>query len=147
MTQRSRLKTKGRRDTWTFAKLPHHVLESREYAKLNGSAVKLLIDLLGQFRGQNNGDFTLAWRVMSKRGWRSRDTLNRARTELLESGWITLTRQGGRHRCGLYAVTWLVIDGCNGKLDVAPTRVASNTWRKPTSEKAALCTPPVRLAM
>lgn len=143
---RSRLKAKGRRDSWTFAKLPHHILESREYAVLSGSAVKLLIDLLGQFRGQNNGDFTIAWSVLRQRGWRSRDTLYRARTELLDGGWIIQTRQGGKHRCSLYAITWLPIDECGGKLDEKPTRVASNTWRTPIPEKA-LCAPPVRLAM
>ena len=66
---------------------------------------------------------------MSKKGWKSRDTLDRSLLELMESGFIRKTRQGGRRKCNLFAVTWLAINECGGKLDVAATRVAPNTWR------------------
>ena len=110
--------------------MPHSILEHENYAQLSNKAVKLLIDLFGQYYGNNNGDFTAAFSVMKKRGWKSKDTLNRARHELLDTGFIQQTRQGGRHCCSLYAVTWLAIDDCNGKLDVAPTRVGSGSWKK-----------------
>jgi hypothetical protein len=129
---RTLLKAKGRRLGWSFAPVPHHVLESQEYAALGASAVKLLMDLYAQYRGANNGDFTAAWSYMKKRGWRSKDTLGNALAELLEAGWITKTRQGGKHVASLFAVTWKPIDHCGGKLDVAPTHVASNAWRRKT---------------
>ncbi len=119
---------------YPFLAFPRHILSSPQYACLRPPAVKLLLDLFGQYNGTNNGDFCIAWQVMQKRGWRSRDTLNRAEKELLKAGFIQKTRQGGRNRCNLYAVTWLRINECDGKLDVSETRVASNEWKK-TSAK------------
>ena len=66
---------------------------------------------------------------MSARGWKSKDTLYRARDELIENGMILLARQGGKHQCSLYAVTWKPIDECGGKLDVPATTVAPGYWR------------------
>ncbi len=128
---RSRLKQKGRRESGTYFALPHAVLASPAYRSLPGSAVKLLCDMGGQFRGYNNGDLSAAWRIMQPLGWRSRDTLARARRKLVEAGMIELTRQGGLHCCSLYALTWLAIDECGGKLEVPATRVPSGLWRQP----------------
>ena len=125
----SRRKAKGRRDNGSFVAVPHAVLESDTYAKLSASAVKLTLDLYGQYKGSNNGDFAMAWSMMSKRGWRSKDTLYRARDDLLDNGIIIKTRQGGKHQCSLYAVTWQPIDECNGKLDCSPTNVAPGYWK------------------
>jgi len=127
---RTLLKSKGRAESGSFIQLPHAILESSEYANLSAPAVKLLLDLFAQFRGKNNGDFTAAWSVMSRRGWRSRDTLRRALAVLIEKGWIIKTRQGGRRICCLYAVTWKAIDNCGEKLDHPPTRTALGTWKK-----------------
>lgn len=142
---RARAKTKGRRQQGSFIALPHAILESVEYAALSAHAVKLLLDLFAQYRGDNNGDFSAAWKVMKSRGWTSKAMLYRALRELQNKGWIVTTRQGGKARlganriCSLYAVTWKPIDPCDGKLDVAFTRVASSTWRR-ENQKA---TPPV----
>jgi hypothetical protein len=126
---RNRQKSKGRSESGSFCALPHSILGSREYATLSAKAVKCLLDIFSQFRGSNNGDMGANWKEMSKRGWKSRDTLDRALLELIEAGFILKTRQGGRRKCSLYAVTWLAIDECGGKLDVPPTRVAPNMWR------------------
>lgn len=131
---RTRLKSKGRRDGGSYIAMPHIILESAEYAALSPQAVKLLIDLFSQFRGVNNGDLSAAWKIMSARGWRSKATLYRALHELIANGWIEMTRRGGIHRCSLYAVTWLAIDECGGKLDVSPTRIASGKWKKEARE-------------
>ena len=71
----------------------------------------------------------LAWSVMSSKGWRSKGTLYRARDQLVDKGFIVLTRQGGMHKCSLYGVTWKPIDECNGKLDLESTRAALGTWK------------------
>ncbi|MGN6728468.1 MAG: hypothetical protein ACTHJG_01400 [Rhodanobacteraceae bacterium] len=93
-------------------------------------AVKLLCDLGAQYRGNNNGDLSAAWRIMQPRGWKSRATLDEAEKDLVRAGMIELTRQGGLNRCNLYALTWHAIDECGGKLDVPPTRVPSGLWRR-----------------
>lgn len=138
---RSRQKSKGRQESGPFIALPLHILESPEYSEIPLPSLKLLIDLLSQYNGFNNGDFCAAWTLMEPKGWRSRDTLARAIRDLLARGWIIKTRQGGRHKASLYAVTWKPIDDCKGKLDVSATKVASNAWRNPraNSETRQTC--------
>ena len=127
---RNRRKAKGRREGGSFLALPHAVLDSPSYIALRPTAKALLNDLGRQYNGANNGDLCAAWSLMSKRGWRSKDTLFRALQELTERGLIEKTRQGGRNHCNLYALTWMAIDDCKGKLDYGPTRAPSGLWRK-----------------
>lgn len=124
-----RLKAKGRRESGSFVALPHAVIGGDEWAALSAQAVKLLLDLYSQYKGNNNGDLTLAWSIMKPRGWKSKDTLYRARDELMAAGWIVCARQGGRHIPSLYAVTWQAIDECGGKLDIAETSAPLGTWK------------------
>lgn len=141
---RSREKTTGRKETGGWFGLPHAVLDSPNYLALSAHAVKLLNDLGSQLRGHNNGDLCAAWRILQPRGWRSRDTLSRALTELQHYGLIEKTRQGGMNLCSLYAFTWRPIDECRGKLDVSATMVASGLWKvsqppmpKPTKQSTS----------
>ena len=66
---------------------------------------------------------------MKNRGWKSKDTLNKARQELLDVELIMVTRYGDRRRPHLYALTFLAIDECKGKLDVQPTERPLSLWR------------------
>ncbi len=118
-----------RREHGGFAPLPHCLLDSQVFINLSHHAVKLLNDLLTQFRGFNNGDLCLAWSIMKKRGWKSRDTLNKARKELLDVEIIVISRYGDRKRPHLYALTFFAIDECNGKLDIKETQRPPSTWR------------------
>jgi len=127
----SRRKTTGRADGGGYFKLPHAVMESKNYRALSPHARMLLNDLGLQFRGANNGDLSAAWKLMQPRGWRSRDTLGKALAELLHFGMIEKTRQGGLNHCSLFALTWLAIDECRNKLDVPATRIASGLWKTP----------------
>jgi len=126
---RSRRRFKGRADFVPFFAWPRDVADSEAYRTLTAHAVKLLNDLCFQFRGANNGDLSAAWRIMQPRGWKSRDTLYKAECELLRAGLIEKTRQGGRNRCNLFALTWRPIDECQGKLDVRATNVPSGLWK------------------
>lgn len=128
---RTRRKIVGRNDSGSFLALPHAVLESPNYPLLSAHAVKLLCDMGAQFKGKNNGDLSATWSLMNKRGWKSRDTLDRALSELLHFGLIERTRQGGMHQCSLFALTWRAIDDCKGKLDRPPSRTPSGRWRQP----------------
>jgi hypothetical protein len=125
-----RKKLKARSEHGAFSALPKAVIAKMQ-EKLTPVGYKLLIDLYEQYNGNNNGDLTPAWSVMKKKGWNSKDTLNNARKELINQGFIELTRQGTLrpHSCSLYAVTWINIDECNGKLDVKPTKTGSGLWR------------------
>ncbi|WP_051299727.1 hypothetical protein [Methylobacter luteus] len=137
-----RQKMKGRRSSPTYAAKPHHIFRAdcknqkpSPASVLSHKAAHLLDNLISQFNGKNNGDLSAAPKTMRLYGWRSQGSIHSALTELLALGFIEQTRQGGRNQCSLYAVTWLPIDECNSKLDVKPTRVASNLWKPENQEK------------
>jgi hypothetical protein len=113
-----------------YAPLYHCVLRSHGYAQLSAYAVKLLNDLLSQYYGSNNGDLCAPYSLMVKRGWKSKGTLSRAIKELLASGFIEVSRQGGRNLCTLFAFTFYAVHECNGKLDIAATSKPKSLWRK-----------------
>ena len=126
-----REKIKGRKESGRYLGLPYNLLVSDQYISLTNKARALLIDIAMQFYGYNNGDLSATWDQMKRRGWVSRDTLRKALNELLEKGFIMKTRQGGRNLPTLYAVTYLVIDECDGKLDVRTTVTPPNLWKNP----------------
>lgn len=127
---RTLLRAKGRRSGQGYSQLIHAYFESPEYADLSPRAVKALIDIFCQYRGANNGDLCAAIGVMRARGWRSKDQLAKALDELLDKGWLMVTRRGGRHLATLYAVTFMSIDPCGGKLDVKATATPPHLWKK-----------------
>lgn len=93
-----------------FAGIPLAVLETQKYVALSPWARVLLLEIQRQYSGFNNGDISVPWSLMSQRGFKSKGTLDAALRELLECGFIVVTRQGGRHKCSLYANTWDGID-------------------------------------
>ena len=104
---------KAKRDRGRFLTLPATVLESQSYARLTPYAVKLLLDIGSQYRGDNNGDLCVAWKIMKVKGWRSEATLAKAKQALLQAGFIAETRKGYRPNvCSLYALTWHALDPC-----------------------------------
>jgi len=132
MPTRDRLKAKGRRSEGTFTALPHNVF--RRTAKrpapaaiLSTTARCLLVDICQQLNGRNNGDLSAAPKTLAAYGWKSRGTVDDAIVELVALGFLQQTRQGGRNRCSLFAVTWRGID--EGPHDAKPDPVPSNLWR------------------
>ena len=121
---------KAKRERGGFVALPYMVLRSPAFTSLSAHAVKLLCDLLAQYNGRNNGDLCAAWKLMAKRGWKSRDTLCKAKGELEAKCFIERTRQGGRNIPTLYQVTFFAIDDCGGKLDVNPTSTPTGGWHQ-----------------
>lgn len=121
-----------KREPGGYVPLPHVVLRSAQFATLSARATKLLLDLLAQYRGDNNGDLCGAATLMQARGWRSNAGLAQALRELEHRRFIICTRQGGRHRASLYGVTFYSIDWCGGKLEInAPSRKFLGTWQAP----------------
>jgi hypothetical protein len=137
-----RQKITRRRTSPTFAAKPHHIFRADCHngipspaSVLSHMAAHLLDNLSAQFNGLNNGDLSAGPKIMKLYGWNSQGSISKALTELLALGFIEQTRQGGKNKCSLYAVTWLSIDECKGKLDVNPTNVASNLWKPENAEK------------
>lgn len=108
------------------------VLQSKALANLSPHASKLLLDIASQWRLGNNGDASAAFeKVLRQRGWKSKTTLHKALRELLDSGLIVQTRQGSLHKCSLFALGWLAINECGGKLDMKATSRPLNYWLDP----------------
>jgi hypothetical protein len=128
---------KGRRIKGKFIAIPESVYNHNDFKSLSHRALRLLIDLLTQYNGHNNGDLCAAMTLMKRRGWKSNDQRNKALKELLDKELIVLTRQGGRKIASLYAVTWKPIDDCKGKIDISATK---KPWRDFTKNSLNLMT-------
>lgn len=134
---RSKLqKTKNRRQSGWFARLPAVLMDTEDFRMISGSAHKVLLALLRQYRGNNNGDLSIPHSEARKWGIGSKTTLQKAIQELIDRNLIIKTREGyftnPGSKCCLYAVTWEPIDECGGKLDVEPTTTAPRKFNQPT---------------
>jgi hypothetical protein len=106
-----RAKFKGSKYSEPFVGIVRSVFDSPAFTALSPHACKLLLELVGQYRGDNNGNLTVAWSVVRKRGWRSRTTLWRSKAELIEAGFVYVTRKGHMpSTCELLALTWFPLD-------------------------------------
>lgn len=119
---------KGRKIEGGFFAVPRAVMHSPVFRELPAIAVKLLLDIGSQYNGRNNGDLSIAWKLMRMRGWRSEETLHRAKTQLLNGGLISETRKGRRPNvCSLYGITWLALDPST-KYDIQPWAFPFGAW-------------------
>ena len=123
------MRRERQRKPMPFVGIPVPVFRSESYRGLSANAVRLLYELRAQYRGRNNGDLCASWTLMKDRGFKSKGTLHRAKIELLQAGIVIVSRKGGRNRAELLALTFEPIDDI-AKLDVSPTKTASNLWRK-----------------
>lgn len=127
-------------------------MDSEDYKNLSGNAVKLLLALSYQYRGNNNGDLTAAFSVMQEKfGFTARGVVKRAIGQLQDANLIIQTRTskflnpGGQ--CALYALTWLPIDECKGKrLEAKPTitplrKFSIERNKTPSTESVHGCVP------
>lgn len=120
-----RRRAKGRKESGSFSALPHAVMDSEDFRTLSGSGLKVLMCLIWQYRGTNNGDLSASYTQVKKWGIGSKTTLAKALVELQERNLIIRTREGRFTKpggcCALYAITWKPIDECGGKLEVSST--------------------------
>lgn len=97
----------------------------------------MLLGLIRQYRGQNNGDLSASFTQAKLWGINSKTTLAKALDELQTRNLIVRTREGRFIKpggcCALYALTWQPINECDGKLEVAATVTAP---RKLSLERA-----------
>jgi len=124
-------KYRKKRGASGFIKIPHFVCNSEEFCNLSVFALKLLIDLMSQYNGFNNGSLTICWQVMTKRGWKSKDTLYKAKDELLLGRWIAITRVGNRKKTSLYALTTYSVNEDLKKVydfGVSSTDAPAHSW-------------------
>lgn len=117
----------------TFAAVPVEILRSEAYAALPDYAVRVLLAVAGQFRGQNNGNLSMSIRTAREHGIRSAWKVQAGLRLLLDVGLVEMTRPGkyshGRGICALYAVTWKTINITPEAFPpIDNERPAPNTW-------------------
>lgn len=114
-----------------FLRLPFRVIDHCAWTTLAFVARCVLLAVMGQFRGRNNGTLPLTEGIARGCGVPDSHQLYRALRELEARGLIVCTRRGsggGPHKkASLYAVTWLPIDPPDDKNphEAEPTNVAS----------------------
>lgn len=85
------------------------------YGRLSVHARAMLLEVARQLRGDDNGRLLPSRAFMAKRGWKSADTLQTVKAELLAGGFIFETVKGCRtNKASWYAVTWLALDRLPG---------------------------------
>jgi hypothetical protein len=103
------------RDGGVFVAIPMVVLDSPAYRALSHPARALLLEVAYQYHGDDNGRMHLSRKYLATRGWTSADVIQRAKTELLEAGFLFETVKGQRpNKASWYALTWMALDRLDG---------------------------------
>jgi len=93
-----------------FSAFPHCVFDSLSFAGASDKARALLLALIRQLNGANNGHLQLTTKWLKKAGYTCPQNNINACKELIERGLIIQTKFGGLNMgANLYAVTWLPI--------------------------------------
>ncbi len=117
-----------------FFSIPYVVSDHPDYLSLGGNSVKLLCEAARQYNGRNNGKLCFPWSQMSKRGWRSQETLQTAKNKLLENNLLMISKYGGflngKGMPQYYAITWQAIDEIIGfEMDIEPTNIPVRSFK------------------
>ena len=107
---------------YEFVAVPKEVIRSPEWQALPHSARALVMDLMAQYTGRNNGRLCPAFTVMERCGWASKTTLLAAKRALLEAPFAILTRKGHPPRTAEWiAFTWWQLN-YEASMDIDPKR-------------------------
>jgi hypothetical protein len=89
----------------------HAIYDHPNYIDMKPTARALLWDLCRQYNQRNNGDLTLAPKIMKKWGW-NKSTIDRHKQTLIDNEWIFIAghKKARNGFVYLYALTWLEIN-------------------------------------
>lgn len=96
-----------------FAAVPRVVIESAEFHALSHAAVRLLLCLTLQWnpKAHNNGKLVCCKKWAVKHGFKSNNTIQRARVELEKARLLFCSRKGRLpNTAAWYALTWHALD-------------------------------------
>lgn len=111
-----------------YIAIPLKVMDSVAFKEASHTARSLMIELIRQHNGKNNGHLQLTTSWLKKRGWTSADVIQRAKSELIERNLIIKTRLGGMNMGpDWFAITWLPITNFEG-LDIASHQYHRGAW-------------------
>lgn len=112
----------------SYTAVPHAVLDSMAFKGSSYTAKALLLEVIRQHSGGNNGHLQLYTVWLYKRCWKSAGTIQKAKEELITRGLIVKTRSGGLNLgADLFALTWLDISNFRG-LDIRSNDYHKGAW-------------------
>jgi hypothetical protein len=101
-----------------FVGVPFWVMTHVSFRTASHRSRALLLDVLLQYNGRNNGSLVVCDKALKPLGWNSRDGLTKAKRELVELGLLVETRRGAKpNRAAWYALGWRPLDVKDG-LDI-----------------------------
>lgn len=121
-----------------FAPLQRYYFATPEYRALSVGARALLIEFALKFTGRNNGNLEMTAEQAQQLGIGSAQTFQKYKVELINAGWIIVTRQGGLgNRCSLYALTYIGINNTGRLYDDARRAdpMPLHLWKKENAHK------------
>lgn len=110
--------------------IPLEVADSEQFGRLSGNAVKYIVELGRHYNSHNNGSLFFPWSRAVGR-WSSAGTLHKAKREAIDKGFAICTRQGGRNRSSLYALTFWPINEPDQRNphDYPASRAPTHDWK------------------
>ena len=126
-----RERVQGRKESGRFARLPHSILMHPSVTSLPAAMFRVLVAVVAQYDGRNNG--ALALPLSSARGFgiTSANTLSRGLREIQARGLVLQTDPGSYTPPlpARYAVTWLPTDNTPWTKKGPPTS-AFREWNR-----------------
>ena len=140
-----------------FSAFPHCVFDSVSFAGASDKAKALLLALVRQLNGKNNGHLQLTTKWLKRFGYTCPNNNINACRELIERSLIVQTKYGGLNMgANLYAVTWLPISNFSN-LDITLNGFTQGAYtlcqlpptkrRKVKRERFNECNSPVSLVV
>ena len=130
-----------------YAAIPWSVIDSFSFKGATDRAKSLLIALMRQHNGSNNGRLHLAKKWLYNQGWTCDEGNRKACHELMERGLITQTKLGGLNMgANLFALTWYPISSYVG-LDINAAGYVKGAYSLCTLPPTARRKPPIKKSM
>jgi hypothetical protein len=127
-----------------YGAIPWSAIDSVSFKGASDKAKSLLIALMRQHNGSNNGRLHLAKKWLYKQGWTCDESNRKACHELIERGLITQSRFGGLNMGpNWFALTWYPITNYVG-LDITAAAYVKGAYALCNLPPTARRKPPVK---
>lgn len=124
----SKKKQRPEHITGGYSSIPWVVMDSISFKGATDKAKSLLLALMRQHNGINNGRLHLAKKWLNNQGWTCDEGNRKATKELIERGLVIQTKWGGLNAgTNKYAITWYDITNYVG-LDITKAGYQSGAW-------------------